>query len=182
MTHYGIPYFLEDKSGRLSGGEFVDLHDRLRLDYRCTARDSTHTAYMIYKTNPQSYQSSVPTALIALDFGPHNTLGTVSFSPHLSIPMKKYLYKGSSGSKSRKFIASDGQEYLWSWRIQDNQEWTCTNGSGYLVAYYSLKLPSEPHYEGSSGCTLTIDESFGHLAHEMLATLMIMRHIVQYRL
>ncbi|KAK0185284.1 hypothetical protein F5146DRAFT_201773 [Armillaria mellea] len=203
MTLYGMPIFLEDKSGRLTGSEFIDIHDRMRFSYRCTARDSVHTAYMIYNLSAMVYQGSCPRAVVALDFGPNNALGTVSFSSRESVPMKKYLPKISNHGgayKPRKFVASDSQEYIWSYRTQEGQEWTCTNTSGYLVAYYSLKVPGEPHYEGSSGCTLTIDEAFGHIAAgqfrsspyrfdthprflcdtECLASLMIMRHIAEY--
>ena len=118
-------------------------------------------------------------------------------------------------------MASDGQEYLWSWRVRSDQEWTvsniyiyimcspfflprylqCTNASHYLVAYYSLKLPGEPEYTQSSGCMLTVDEAYPHLIvgellirgvtndientdrmQELLASLMIMRHIAAYNL
>lgn len=92
MTNYGMPYFLEDKSGRLTGSEFVDLHDRMHLSYRCTARDATHTAYMIY--DMKSHGASRP--LVALDFGPNNQLGTISFGPTSSAEMKKYLTKVST--------------------------------------------------------------------------------------
>ncbi|KAJ3876447.1 hypothetical protein F5051DRAFT_429775 [Lentinula edodes] len=180
MTTYGLPYFLEDKTGRLTGSDFVDIHDRLRLTYRrSTERNSSHTAYMIYNT---SAHVSHPQPLMALDFGPGNALGTVSFSSKLCVPMKKYLAKVPCKGRTYKFLASDSQEYFWSWRAQANQEWTCTNTSGYLTAYYSLKTPGEPQYEGSSGCSLTVDESFGHLASEILASLMILRHISEYNL
>ncbi|KAK7446365.1 hypothetical protein VKT23_014571 [Stygiomarasmius scandens] len=204
MTTYGLPYFLEDKTGKLTGSEFIDVHDRLRLSYRRTTDLSVpHTAYMIYNTSSNTYPGSFSTALIALSFGSNNDLGTVSFSSKVSIPMKKYLIKVSSVGRVRKFVASDGQEYYWSWRSQANQEWTvrmtadcfihtalnlsatskrqCTNVKGYLIAYYSLKTPGEPQYE-TSGCSLTVEEAFGHLAPEMLASLMIMRHIYEYNL
>ncbi|KAJ3725614.1 hypothetical protein DFJ43DRAFT_1002427 [Lentinula guzmanii] len=187
MTTYGLPYFLEDKTGRLSGSEFVDIHDRLRLTYRLsTDRSSSHTAFMIYNTSSHISHPSFLQALVALDFGPGHALGTVSFSSKICLPMKKYLVKVSSKGRFVSvfylFIASDSQEYFWSWRSQANQEWTCTNTSGYLTAYYSLKTPGEPQYEGSSGCSLTIEESFGHLAPEILASLMILRHMSEYNL
>ncbi|KAF9257218.1 hypothetical protein L218DRAFT_879998 [Marasmius fiardii PR-910] len=176
-TTYGMPYFLEDKTGSLSGSEFIDINDRLHFVYRCTAHASTHTTYMIFKA------SSMTEPLMALHFGPKNALGTVSFPSHASFAMNKYLSKVSTPSGSAwKFVASDGQEYFWTWRSQANQEWTCTNVNGYLVAYYSLKTPGEPQYESSSGCSLTIEEAFPHLVIEMLGTLMILRHMAHYRL
>ncbi|KAK0244098.1 hypothetical protein EDD85DRAFT_759232 [Armillaria nabsnona] len=180
-TKYGIPIFLEDKSGKLSGSEFIDIHERMRFSYRCTARDATHTAYMIFNAYHRA-------AVVALDFGPGNSLGTISWGG-VTIPMNKYLVRVSNRGDTdrhvgrvRKFVGSDSQEYFWSWRTQDNQEWTCTNTKGYLVAYYSLKVPGEPPYEGSSGCSLTVDEAYGHLAAECLASLMIMRHIAEFNL
>ncbi|ESK86591.1 hypothetical protein Moror_9774 [Moniliophthora roreri MCA 2997] len=174
MTVYGQPYLLEDKTGKLSGSEFIDIHDRLHFTYRCTARASSHATYMIFN-------SSNP--LIALTFGPKNALGTVSLSSNLTMPMNKYLVKVSTAyGRSWKFVASDRQEYFWKRRSQENQEWTCTNAVGYVIASYSLKTPGEPVYETSSGCSLTVEEDFGHLAAEMLGSLMILRHIVEYGL
>ena len=140
MTDYGMSYFLEDRTGKLTGSEFLDLNDRMRLIYRCTARDSTRTAYMVYDATTSSGASR---PLFALDFGPNNQLGTISLGPNVLMEMKKYLTKLSPlgryavsfmlkhlpdeynlSSRLRKFVASDGQEYRWSWRIKDNQEWT----------------------------------------------------------
>ncbi|KAF8069863.1 hypothetical protein FPV67DRAFT_988395 [Lyophyllum atratum] len=181
MTNYGMAYFLEDKSGKLTGSDFIDLHERMRLSYRCTARDSTQTAYMIYDTTT-AYGGVRP--LLALSFGPNNALGTINFTPESSMPMKKYLTKVSplGSTKSRKFSGSDKQEYRWDWRVKDDQEWTCINARGYLVAYYNLKTPGEPEYSGSSGCMLTVEQPYALLVPEMLASLMIMRHIAEYNL
>ncbi|ETW81206.1 hypothetical protein HETIRDRAFT_419117 [Heterobasidion irregulare TC 32-1] len=179
----GMPYFLEDKSGTLLGSEFVDVNDRMRLGFRCTLRDVHRTAYMIYDlTMPSQGAYSFPVA--TLDYGANNALGTVIFSGRGSMPMSQYLSKMSpfGSSKNRKFIASDGQEYRWSWRGRENFEWMCLNASGYLVAYYNLKLAGEPPYPGSSGCMLTVDESYPHLAVELLTSLLIMRHIAEHNL
>ncbi|KAJ7661039.1 hypothetical protein B0H17DRAFT_1185273 [Mycena rosella] len=183
MTRYGMPYILEDTTGRLTGSEFIDIHERLNLTLRCTARDSCHTSYMIYNTSPNVYQSTIPKPLAGLDFGPNNTLGTISFSS-VTVPMRKYLTKPTpmGSSKLRRFVASDGQIYQWARRSQPNQEWTCTNVNGYVIASYSLKAPGEPEYSNSSGSCLEISEQFGSLAPEMLASLWIMRHIAAYDL
>jgi hypothetical protein len=90
MPHYGMHYILEDKSGMLTGSDFVDINDRLRLSFRCTAHDQTRTAYMIY----DSRYGSGP--LVALDFGSHNSLGVINFaSSGRQLPMKNYLVKRS---------------------------------------------------------------------------------------
>jgi len=174
-TVYGMPYLLEDKTGKLTGSDFVDMNDRLRFRLRCTAQAPTHTAYMIHNANDPS------NPLIALAFGPNNSLGTITVRSGVPIPMDQYLAKLGS-STTRKFIGSDGQEYRWSWRSTRGHEWTCTNRSQYLVASYALKVAGEPDYLGSSGCMLTIDEAYPHLAAEILASLTIMRHIAAHGL
>ncbi|KAJ7071889.1 hypothetical protein B0H15DRAFT_965756 [Mycena belliarum] len=160
MTSYGLPLILDDKTGQLEdGSEFLDVHDRLRLT------------------------PIIPRALAALDFGRNKALGTISFSG-VAVPMSQYLARTSPlGSSSvRRFGASDGQTYQWARRTQKNQEWTCTNVNGYVIASYSLKPAGEPEYSESSGCVLEIAEQFGNLAPEILASLWIMRHIAQYNL
>lgn len=98
MTTYGMPYFLEDKTGKLTGSEFVDIHDRLRLTFRrSTLKNAPHTAYMIYNTSSHVSNSALAHALVALDFGPGYALGTVSFSSSICMPMKKYLVKSGKG-------------------------------------------------------------------------------------
>ncbi|KAF8983185.1 hypothetical protein BDQ17DRAFT_1502044 [Cyathus striatus] len=183
VTVYGQPFFLEDKTGDLQNLEFVDIHERMKLTYRCTHKDSTGTTYMIYDTTSGSMISHM-NPLFALTFGENNTLGTIALSLYRDVPMNDYLAKSSllGSSRDRKFVASDNQEYRWRWRQTNDQEWTCTNSRNYLVAYYSLKLPVEPEHRGSSGCMLTIDEPFQYLAPELLASLMIMCHIAAYRL
>ncbi|KAF9241855.1 hypothetical protein BU15DRAFT_44492 [Melanogaster broomeanus] len=180
-TTFGMPYLLEDKTGLLTGSDFVDINDRLRLRLRCTAEAPTHTAYMIYN---MTHANDACNPLIALAFGADNSLGTITIGSGVSTAMKQYLVKVSAlgSSKTRKFLGSDGQEYRWSWRSTKGHEWTCTNQSQYLVAYYSLKLASEPDYLGSSGCMLTVDEAYPHLVAEMLASLTIMRHIAAHDL
>ncbi|KAJ7768978.1 hypothetical protein B0H16DRAFT_1518805 [Mycena metata] len=182
MTSYGMPYILEDRSGRLTGTEFVDIHERLHFTIRCTARDAWHTTFMIYNTNPNVFQSAIPKPLVGLNFGANNALGTISFSS-VPMPMQKYLTKHAMGSsKVRRFVASDGQTYQWARRTQPNQEWTCTNTNGYVIASYSLKAHGEPEYSDSSGCIFEIAEQFGALVPEMIASLWIMRHIAAYDL
>ncbi|KAF4601541.1 hypothetical protein EYR38_006195 [Pleurotus pulmonarius] len=101
MVSYGLSYFLEDMTGKLTGSEFVDIYGRMRLTFRRTTFDTTRAAYMIFNTTSSpSYSSPHATTkpLAALDFGPNNTLGTINFPPNVCIPMQKYLTKTSSGS------------------------------------------------------------------------------------
>ncbi|EED85113.1 predicted protein [Postia placenta Mad-698-R] len=157
----GLPFFLEDKTGELTGSEYLDVHDRARFAYRCTLRDTHHTAYMVYEVSPAA--RSTPVA--SLNFGGGNALGTVKIGQGQDISMSKYLSKvGTFGSTTRKFTASDGQEYQWTRDTDDGSdaEWTCLNAKGYHVASYSLKLNGE-QYETSSGCMLTVEESYESL-------------------
>ncbi|KAG2135476.1 hypothetical protein DEU56DRAFT_737755 [Suillus clintonianus] len=177
MTSYGMPYLLEDKTGKLTGSHFVDINDRLRFTLRCTSWGSTHATYIIY--NMTSGTDPVAT----LTFGSNNSLGTIAFGSGPQVPMSSFLESLPIGSaKSRRFIGSDGQQYRWSWRTAQGEEWTCTNASNRHIASYSLKVPGEPEYAQSSGCVLTIEEAYPHLAAEMLASLTIMRHIVAHNL
>lgn len=92
MVYYGQDYMLEDRSGCLTGSDFEDVNNRVRLTLRCTQATSTHTAYMIFdRTN--SYVNDFNNPLAVLDFGPNNTLGTVAFKTGVHIPMKQYLTK-----------------------------------------------------------------------------------------
>ncbi|KAG2154353.1 uncharacterized protein EDB93DRAFT_154911 [Suillus bovinus] len=177
MTSYGMPYLLEDKTGRLTGSHFVDINDRLRLTLRCTARESTHTTYKIYNA------ATGTDPVVILNFGSNNSLGTITFGSGPQVSMNSFLeHSANESARSRKFIGSDGQQYRWGWRTTQSEEWTCTNTSNQQVASYSLKVPGEPEYDHSSGCVLTIEEAYPHLAAEMLASLTIMRHIVAHNL
>ena len=78
-TKYGLPYFLEDKTGRLSGSEFADLHDRMKLVYRARERTSSHSSYEVYDITISSYDAfHAPVA--TLTFGANNALGTITYA------------------------------------------------------------------------------------------------------
>lgn len=156
------------------------------IDYVCVSAAQPkrqHTAYMIHNVT-HGHECEVSRALVALAFGPDDSLGTIVFESRSPMAMSEYLRRVSllSSSKSRKFLASDGEEYQWSWRSTKGHEWTCTGQGQQLIATYTLKVVGEPDYISSSGCVLTIDEAYPHLAVEILATLTIMRHIVAHNL
>ncbi|KAH7911011.1 hypothetical protein BJ138DRAFT_1007480 [Hygrophoropsis aurantiaca] len=179
MTTYGMPFLLEDKTGKFTESDFTDINDRLCLRLRCTA--PTAHSYAIYNI---TYDSEPPKPIVVLEFGPNHALGSIKLGSGPKLPMAEYLAKLSpqGSSKTRKFTGSDGQEYRWSWRSTPGHEWTCTNASESVVAFYTLKLSSEPEYSGSSGCMLTVDEAYPHLIPEMLASLVVMRRIAAYNL
>ncbi|EMD33839.1 hypothetical protein CERSUDRAFT_117905 [Gelatoporia subvermispora B] len=185
MTKFGMPLFLEDKSGSLTGSEYTDLYNRARLVLRCTLRTPARAAYMVYDLAERADpRSGLPVPAACLDFGPADALGSVKIRDGEHVPMGQYLTKLSplGSSKNRKFVASDGQEYRWAHQAGQDDEWVCRNASNYHIASYTLKAAGEPKYTGSSGCALTIEEDYAHLAPELLASLTIMRHIAKYNL
>nr|VWP02487.1 C3H1-type domain-containing protein [Ganoderma boninense] len=183
MSNFGLPFFLEDTTGKLTGSEFVDLHNRMHLSLKQTLRDAHHTAYVIYDLSRRSAtRGGLLVPLATLDFGAQNALGSIKIGDQEHIPMGHYLMKSAgSAVKSRKFKAADGQEYRWT--LQTDGEWQCTNAkSNYHVATYSQKPAGEPQYPSSSGCMLTVEEAYPHLVGELLASLIVMRYIEQHNL
>ncbi|TFK19276.1 hypothetical protein FA15DRAFT_760143 [Coprinopsis marcescibilis] len=181
-TRYFQPYFLEDKSGRLTGSEFIDLYERIRLSYRCTRRPTNTVGAQFSILELSSPREDAYTnAVSVLDYQPGNALGTVYFGNRPQ-SMARYLRKVSDSGSSlhRKYISQDGNEYRWSYRTHEDHEWTCVDSSGSVVAFYHLKIAGEPHYESSSGCMLTVEENYGDYAFEFLTSCLIMRYIKEY--
>ncbi|KAK7031066.1 hypothetical protein VNI00_013666 [Paramarasmius palmivorus] len=188
MNSTPLPYIFEDRTGQLTGSDFDDMYDRLffrvaripqktvTMIYNMERRASRHRDRMSYHRDP----------IVILEFMADESLGRITFNrapSTFTIPMGSYLRKTSilGGSRSRKFIGSDGVEYRWNYRTVPGQEWTCTTADNFLVAHFNLKPPHERSFN-VSGNTLTIYESFIHIAAELLATLTIMRHIQQHNL
>ncbi|KAF8490379.1 hypothetical protein F5888DRAFT_1741913 [Russula emetica] len=178
MVKTGIPFMLHDNTGSLLGSDFVDLYDRMNLRVSCRRRDPDGSAlYEVY--NMLSIHRDIPIAVF--EYGAAGALGTISLiGPGGSLrrqTMAAFLVERSCRvsakhrPRHRKFIASDGHEYSWSWRTgtQEDQdlEWSCVNTSGHTVAWYAV----------SSGYMFGVEEPYPHLAVEFLTTLMIMRHI-----
>lgn len=78
-TKFGLPFFLEDKTGRLTGSDFNDLHDRMKLFYRPRSRDPSRGIYDIYDVS-SGRNDSCETPVVTLTFGSDNSLGTIKFS------------------------------------------------------------------------------------------------------
>ena len=95
----GMPFYLMDKTGSLTGSEYEDMYRRLALSLRRSTSDVSRNSYLIYEHGSGRSGSR---AVAALDFGPDNSLGTVSFIRQdgrtQSFPMTQYLTKVSSGS------------------------------------------------------------------------------------
>ncbi|EMD31822.1 hypothetical protein CERSUDRAFT_88691 [Gelatoporia subvermispora B] len=191
MASRTLPYFLEDRSGQLASTELDDIYDRLFLRIATapahTGLPGTSTV-TIYTADRRSSRQrdhrpqGKPT--VVLDFGHNGGLGKISFvGSSVSMPMSHYLKKTAmfGTSLSRKFRASDGEEYKWTYRTLHNQEWTCMDSKGYIVAHYNLKSPEKPAFN-TSGNVLTIYDPYAHLVIEILASLTIMRHIEAHNL
>ena len=99
MTNFGIPFFLEDTTGKLTGTDFVDLHNRTHLSLRQTLRDAHRTAYIIYDLSARpGARTGLLVPLATLDFGPNNALGTVQIGSGSHIPMEQYLVKSTGAN------------------------------------------------------------------------------------
>ncbi|KAF8520002.1 hypothetical protein BU17DRAFT_47280 [Hysterangium stoloniferum] len=197
MTTYGLPLFLEDRTGRITESDYSDIYDRppfLRLTQTIYPDRIARKVYVFESLNHfQSVRLGMmasPEPLAILEFGLRNQLGTISFerSQNRRFSMERYLRKQSllGSSLVRSFRASDGIEYTWGFHTTVNQEWTCTNKHTHdLIGHYDLKPPGEPPYS-TSGNVLTVYENFRYLAGgnptELLASLIIMRHIQAHNL
>ncbi|KIY61376.1 hypothetical protein CYLTODRAFT_495283 [Cylindrobasidium torrendii FP15055 ss-10] len=189
--HRPLPYVFEDRTGANSSSDFDEIYDRSYFHIGRTPQTG-RTKTMIYcmHTRATRHRDSQPLtkpASAILDYGEDESLGLISYVLPTGVVtevMSKYLRKTSmfSGSLSRKFTASDGREYRWSYRTVPGQEWTCSVGpENFVVAHYDLKPPDVRAY-GVSGHTLTVDERCGHILLELLASLNIMRHIALHNL
>ncbi|KAF8972084.1 hypothetical protein BDZ97DRAFT_1783092 [Flammula alnicola] len=188
MLNRPLPLTFEDRTGQITNSDFDDMYDRMFFH---VARQPGRTTTKIYKMNIRAsrHRSTQPIgreAIVHLDFGADESLGTVSFfkAPFQgSIPMSRYLKKIAffGTSLSRKFMASDGREYKWGYRMYAGQEWSCTTMDNFLVAHYDLKPPNVRTYD-VTGNNLVIYEPYAHIVAEILTSFLIMRHIAQFNL
>ncbi|TFL05621.1 hypothetical protein BDV98DRAFT_560334 [Pterulicium gracile] len=192
-----LPYLFEDRTGHSTASDWDDIYDRLYL--RVAPCPTTLNVTNVYTMNQRAsrHRDTVPfdrTPSVILDFNRKGgEYATVSFvqkqGPRAgsvsTVPLSKYLRKTSmfGGSLSRKFTASDGQEYRWAFRGGvSGREWTCTRSDSYLVAHFDLKPPNTRTYGLSSGNSLTVYEHYASLSIELLASLTLMRYIQEHNL
>lgn len=97
----GLPIFLEDKTGRLTGSDFVDLYSRCRISYQRMLEDSDN---MRIKYGVSRYESSRNGPTIILEFGDDNSLGTIKVRESDPIPMDEYLPKVSASARCNFFL------------------------------------------------------------------------------
>ncbi|KAH9936774.1 uncharacterized protein BXZ73DRAFT_89296 [Epithele typhae] len=191
MLNRNLPFHLEDRTGDFMGSDFDEIYDRLFLTVSrpTPSHPDAETTLLVYDTGRRSSsrrQAHAPRDVqptVVLEFGVGGALGTITFVRSGSgVPMSHFLRRTSmfSGSLSRKFTASNGEEYRWIHRAVKDQEWACVDSHDYVVAHYNLRPPEKPAYN-TSGNLLTIYEPFTHLAVEILATLTIMRYLAAHK-
>jgi hypothetical protein len=154
MVNTGVPFMLYDRTGSLSGSEFNDVHDRISLHVRCMLRDPDGTSqYGVY--NPQlnfdmpvvTFEYGAGGALGNITmFGSGGSLRTQAISAFLveaggyvdanansPRPLLFFLHTSTHAMflpthrpRHRKFTASDGHRYSWSWRTSNDKdlEWS----------------------------------------------------------
>ncbi|KAH9890399.1 hypothetical protein C8Q73DRAFT_667299 [Cubamyces lactineus] len=138
MLNRSLPYLLEDRTGHYAGSDFDEIYDRLFLHVSRsppTIRegDYTESTLVVYDTGRRSSSRRQsrpalrePSAIMEL--GANGALRTIPFPSSLatSMPMSQYLRKTSmfAGSLSRKFTASNGEDYRWIYQGVKEHEWT----------------------------------------------------------
>jgi hypothetical protein len=155
MVKTGIPFMLHDTTFSPSESSFVDLYDRMNLHVYCRRRDPDG-AVLYEVNNMLSKYFDIPVAVFEYGaggalgnislMGPGGSLQTQtvaaflvevggyaigSFPPH---PFRSFCLqalmpcsaKHRPCARHRKFIASDGHEYIWSWRTstEEDLEWS----------------------------------------------------------
>ncbi|KLO18659.1 hypothetical protein SCHPADRAFT_924924 [Schizopora paradoxa] len=179
---YGIPFIFEDKKGRLHNTELRDVEDRLILRVSPAERRASDGSLTLkiheYGTASSPKASDGPS--IVLEFGPGWQLGSIWFASRSSSMQMSQWLRLSSGSTKRaaaSFTCSDSQVYTWIHKPEHESEaeWACQCQTSSVAARYFLKPPSETY-----GNSFTVEEAFAPLIPELLASLIIMRHIQEY--
>lgn len=187
LSNYGpLPYSFEDRTGSNTDTDFDDIYDRMFFHVKRQPGCSTTHIYEM-PIRASRHRSSLPLnrePSAILDFLPDESLGSLTFAGKTTtIPMSRYLRKTSLFGTSlvRIFVGSDGKEYKWSYQASGGRPWSCTTAENYLVAHYDLKPPNVRVFD-VSGNTLTVYEPFAHVALEIIASLIIMRHLAEHKL
>lgn len=183
----GMPYFLEASSGDILNTDYTELYKRMNYRIRCTHRDPNlgRAAYMITEMSAPSTagRPGVAAPFAALDFIADDQLGTVKVGSGEQMPMDQYLAKVSrNDSLTRKYKATDGQEYIWTYHTEGDCDWTCSNTKGYQVAAYDSSRMVRDASPQSASRHIYIEEGFQHLAGDLVTSLTIMRFIRKHGL
>ena len=106
-TRDGLPLHFEDRTGFITNTDFDDLYDRMHFHVsRLPGQTSTKIFRMGFR--PSRVRNSLalpPNPEVSLDFGPQETLGTISLSLMsaytANLPMTQYLRKTSTSFFAR---------------------------------------------------------------------------------
>lgn len=104
MTNYGMPFFLEDRTGDFFNTEYDDLNDRLFYGVNCVVggagRAPGASTVRIFelgsRTSAHRFSTAYPgrSPAVMLDFGPRGELGTVLFVERAAaLPMSNWMRK-----------------------------------------------------------------------------------------
>lgn len=188
MVPLGRPLVFEDKTGSYATTDLDEIYDRMFFRVVQHSISPSQTVILIYdRARRSNRRNSGPETIppsVVLDFSPKSHgLGTITFERMPPISIKDFLRKlGPFGSSlNRRFVASDSNEYRWTKKAVPGQEWTCFNAHNQIVAHYKLKDPEETSFHTSGNC-FVIEEPLLPISAQLLATLVIMRHIEHHRL
>jgi len=179
---YGIPFIFEDKKGRVHNTELKDVEDRMILRVSSERRSSDGSITLkIHEYGTASSPKTSDGPSIVLEFGSGGQLGSVWFANQSSSMQMNQWLRSSSRSVTRRaaasFTCSDSQVYTWIHKPEQEPEaeWACQCQTSSVAARYFLKPPSETY-----GNSFTVEEAFAPLVPELLASLIIMRHVQEY--
>jgi hypothetical protein len=101
MDRQPLPYTLEDRTGSHTASDYDDIYDRIFLRIADSPQQADRRTLVIYKMTRRASprRDSLPfngEPCVALEFGPNNTLGVISFYGRptvaaFSAPMTRYL-------------------------------------------------------------------------------------------
>ena len=107
MTNYGMPFFLEDRTGDFANTEYDDLNDRLFFGVNCVTgsagRPAGSSTIRVYELSSRSsshrFSATYPgrSPSIILEFGARRELGNILFiERQVSLPMSSWLRRSTA--------------------------------------------------------------------------------------
>jgi len=191
MLVIGQPLCFDDTTGVIYDTDLDDIYDRMFFKVIQQVISPQRSIVCIYDRGRRSSRRmgemiTTPPAIV-LEFGNGgHSLGTISVGKMPPLYMKDYLRKiGTFGSSlNRKFVASDSNEYRWLRGAVQGQTWTCFNSFNQIVAHYTIRDTSTnpSHHFRKEKNSFIVEEPLLEISVELLATLIIMRHIEKFRL
>jgi hypothetical protein len=149
MVNTGVPLMLHEKTGPVFGSEFDDVYDRINLHVYCTHRDPDGASqYRVYGARANfdipvaTFEFGAGGTLGNITFDSGGSLrtqaidaflvevgGYVDANANAPCPPSLFLHTSTHAMfllthrpRHRRFTASDGHKYSWSWRTSDDRE------------------------------------------------------------